>query len=164
MQENDTLHTDPTDAAVSDTTDRPETNDETSEKNYKPILPYENTSYEDYSMYDNTRYVRDYNHIPPETIAMESGNVVRYYRCAAAEPVKVGGEGCVPPQHPQHTISIEKPSPKKLPSPDTADTAELTDNDDAAPDNGLGDDRTEYAEADTDLASSFDENDTLRKE
>lgn len=62
-----------------------------SEKEYTPILPYDATVGENFTIYYPTRYVRNYNLIPPEKIAMESGNVIKYYRCTEEEPVPIGG-------------------------------------------------------------------------
>lgn len=61
------------------------------EKEYTPLLPYDNTISDNFTIYYPVHYVRDYNLIPPEKIAMESGNIIKYYRCNEEEPVLVGG-------------------------------------------------------------------------
>ena len=63
-----------------------------SEKGYTPLLPFDSTVAENFIIYYPTPYIRDVNLIPPEKIAMESGNVVKYYRCQIAEPVAIGGK------------------------------------------------------------------------
>jgi len=57
---------------------------------YTPLLPYDSTVAENFTIYYPVRYVRDYNLIPPEKIAMESGNIIKYYRCKTTDPTPVG--------------------------------------------------------------------------
>lgn len=63
-----------------------------SEKGYTPLLPFDSTVAENFIIYYPVHYVRDINLIPPEKIAMESGNVVKYYRCQVTEPIPIGGK------------------------------------------------------------------------
>ncbi len=63
-----------------------------SEKGYTPLLPFDSTVAENFVIYYPVPYVRDVNLIPPEKIAMESGNVVKYYRYQVTEPVAIGGK------------------------------------------------------------------------
>jgi len=63
-----------------------------SEKGYTPLLPFDSTVAENFIIYYPVRYVRDINLIPPEKIAMESGNIVKYYRYQVTEPVPIGGK------------------------------------------------------------------------
>lgn len=63
-----------------------------SEKNYTPLLPFDSTVAENFVIYYPVPYVRDIALIPPEKIAMESGNVVKYYRYQITEPVAIGGK------------------------------------------------------------------------
>lgn len=58
---------------------------------YTPLLPFDSTVAENFVIYYPTAYVRDINLIPPEKIAMESGNVIKYYRCISTEPIPIGG-------------------------------------------------------------------------
>ncbi len=60
-------------------------------QNYTPLLPFDSTVAENFVIYYPTPYVRDINLIPPEKIAMESGNLIKYYRCNITEPKPVGG-------------------------------------------------------------------------
>lgn len=60
-------------------------------QNYTPLLPFDSTVAENFVIYYPTAYVRDINLIPPEKIAMESGNLIKYYRCNIKEPTPVGG-------------------------------------------------------------------------
>ena len=59
---------------------------------YTPLLPFDSTVAENYVIYYPTAYVRDINLIPPEKIAMERGNVVKYYRYQVTEPTPIGGK------------------------------------------------------------------------
>lgn len=59
---------------------------------YTPLLPFDNTVAENFVIYYPIPYVRDINLIPPEKIAMESGNVVKYYRYQLLEPMPIGGK------------------------------------------------------------------------
>jgi len=63
-----------------------------SEKGYTPLLPFDSTVAENFVIYYPVPYIRDVNLIPPEKIAMESGNVVKYYRYQITEPVAIGGK------------------------------------------------------------------------
>ncbi|MBQ8315917.1 MAG: hypothetical protein IJ427_08410 [Lachnospiraceae bacterium] len=63
-----------------------------SENGYTPLLPFDSTVAENFVIYYPVPYVRDVNLIPPEKIAMESGNVVKYYRYQITEPVAIGGK------------------------------------------------------------------------
>ena len=63
-----------------------------SEKSYTPLLPFDGTVAENFVIYYPTPYARDINLIPPEKIAMESGNVVKYYSYQLAEPTPIGGK------------------------------------------------------------------------
>ena len=63
-----------------------------SEKDYTPLLPFDATVAENFVIYYPVPYVRDITLIPPEKIAMESGNVIKYYRYQVTEPVAIGGK------------------------------------------------------------------------
>ncbi len=63
-----------------------------SEKGYTPLLPFDSTVAENFVIYYPVPYVRDITLIPPEKIAMESGNVVKYYQYQVTEPVAIGGK------------------------------------------------------------------------
>ncbi|MBQ3029041.1 MAG: hypothetical protein IJD26_08155 [Lachnospiraceae bacterium] len=62
------------------------------EKGYTPLLPFDSTVAENFVIYYPVPYVRDISLIPPEKIAMESGNVVKYYTYRLAEPMPIGGK------------------------------------------------------------------------
>lgn len=61
------------------------------ESKYAPLLPFDSTLADNFVIYYPTAYVRDINLIPPEKIAMESGNLIKYYRCNITEPKPIGG-------------------------------------------------------------------------
>lgn len=63
-----------------------------SQSNYTPLLPFDSTETENFIIYYPTAYVRDINLIPPEKIAMESGNVIKYYCYHMGTPVPIGGK------------------------------------------------------------------------
>ena len=63
-----------------------------SEKGYTPLLPFDSTAAENFVIYYPTPYVRDVNLIPAEKIAMESGNVVKYYTYQLTDPMPIGGK------------------------------------------------------------------------
>lgn len=63
-----------------------------SEKTYTPLLPYDESFGENFTIYYPVAYSHNINLIPPEKIAMESGNVIKYYRCTNQEPILVGGK------------------------------------------------------------------------
>lgn len=64
-----------------------------SEKEYQPILPFDSTTADNFTIYYPQPYVRDYGLLTPETVAQkESGNLTKYYRCKETEPVKIGGD------------------------------------------------------------------------
>ena len=63
-----------------------------SEKGYTPLLPFDSTIAENFIIYYPVPYTRDVNLIPPEKIALESGNVVKYYTYQLSEPIPVGGK------------------------------------------------------------------------
>ena len=63
-----------------------------SEKEYTPLLPFDSTAAENFVIYYPVPYVRDIALIPPEKIAMESGNVIKYYNCKFTDPTPIGGK------------------------------------------------------------------------
>lgn len=58
---------------------------------HTPLLPFDSTTAENFVIYYPTPYVRDITLITPEKIALESGNIIKYYRCVATAPIPVGG-------------------------------------------------------------------------
>ena len=62
-----------------------------SKENCTPLLPFDSTVAENFVIYYPVPYKRDINLIPPEKIAMESGNVVKYYQYQMKDPTPVGG-------------------------------------------------------------------------
>ena len=50
-------------------------------KKYTPILPFDITFGENFITYDNQVYHQDLEYITPDKVKMESGNVIKYYRC-----------------------------------------------------------------------------------
>ena len=62
-----------------------------SKENCTPLLPFDSTVAENFVIYYPVAYKRDIALIPPEKIAMESGNVVKYFRYNLNPPVSIGG-------------------------------------------------------------------------
>ena len=60
-------------------------------ENCTPLLPFDSTVAENFVIYYPTPYIRDINLIPPEKIAIESGNVVKYYQYKVTDPTPIGG-------------------------------------------------------------------------
>lgn len=61
-------------------------------RTYAPLLPFDSTETENFVIYYPTAYVRDISLIPPEKIAMESGNVIKHYCYHTESPVPIGGK------------------------------------------------------------------------
>lgn len=59
---------------------------------HAPLLPFDSTVAENFIIYYPTAYIRDITLITPEKIAMESGNVIKYYQYVVTAPVPVGGQ------------------------------------------------------------------------
>jgi hypothetical protein len=62
-----------------------------SNENCTPLLPFDATVAENFVIYYPVAYKRDITLIPPEKIAMESGNVVKYFRYNLTPPTPIGG-------------------------------------------------------------------------
>lgn len=63
--------------------------DKNYENNTASMKPYDETMWENWSMYDNVPYVRDLNLRSENNLAMESGNIIKGYRCVMKEPYEV---------------------------------------------------------------------------
>jgi hypothetical protein len=59
------------------------------EQKTAPIKPYDESMWENWSMYDNLPYIRDLDLRADKTLAIESGNVIKSYRCQIKEPYEV---------------------------------------------------------------------------
>lgn len=68
-----------------------------SDKQFNPILPFDVTYGEFMDMYDNMTYHRDLSLCDETSIRLESGNILKYFRCATVEPAKIGGEEIAKP-------------------------------------------------------------------
>lgn len=51
--------------------------------------PYDATLEENMSMYDKLPYKRNVDMCNASTLALESGNLVKYYRCAQQDPIEI---------------------------------------------------------------------------
>ncbi|MBE5963222.1 MAG: hypothetical protein E7256_17880 [Lachnospiraceae bacterium] len=61
-------------------------------KDYAPILPFDRTLSEDFSMYQSFPYIRDITLITDQSIRLESGNVYKFYRIAVQDACLIGGD------------------------------------------------------------------------
>lgn len=61
-------------------------------KNYTPILPFDVTTGEDHSMYDNTVYHRDITLFDQNEKMMNRGNTVSVLNYKMVAPRKIGGD------------------------------------------------------------------------
>lgn len=62
------------------------------ERAFTPILPFDVTAHEDFSMYDRFPYVRDITLFDNNIRMMNRGNVIHYVTCTFGEPKKIGGD------------------------------------------------------------------------
>lgn len=67
------------------------TND-TTKKEYTPILPFDISYGHNLDTYDHMPYVRDPKLCNADTVAMESGNVYKFYRCNEKKAQLIGGD------------------------------------------------------------------------
>lgn len=51
--------------------------------------PYDTTLEENMSMYDKLPYKRDEDMCNASTLALETGNLIKYYRCAEADSIEI---------------------------------------------------------------------------
>lgn len=56
---------------------------------FMPIGPYDSTIEDHLTMYDSLPYARDISLRGSDVIALKSGNIIKYYRCAKKEPFMV---------------------------------------------------------------------------
>lgn len=61
-------------------------------KKYTPLLPFDSTLNEDFSMYQSLPYIRDISLITDHSIRLESGNVYKFYRTSEQDACSVGGD------------------------------------------------------------------------
>ena len=52
------------------------------------LRPYD-ALFDNITMYDKLPYDRDISLCGPESIALESGNIIKYFRCALNEPISI---------------------------------------------------------------------------
>lgn len=57
------------------------------------LRPYDDTGWDRWSMYDNMPYVWDPDLCDIKRLALESGNIIKGYRCIMKEPYVVNHEG-----------------------------------------------------------------------
>lgn len=63
-----------------------------SEKQFTPILPFQDTMNDNFIIYDNTTYVRDIELAEDRFIMMHNPNMIKYYTTQDVKPVKIGGD------------------------------------------------------------------------
>lgn len=61
-------------------------------KDYTPLLPFDRTLNENFTMYQSLPYIRDITLITDNCIRLESGNVYKFYRTSPQDACLVGGD------------------------------------------------------------------------
>ena len=56
---------------------------------FPPVRPYDQTLEEHWAMYDRMPYERDSDICSEKDIAMESGNMIKAYRCLIKDPFEI---------------------------------------------------------------------------
>jgi hypothetical protein len=54
-----------------------------------PLKPYDDSMWDHWSLYDNVPYVQDMDLRTDHSLAKESGNIIKSYRCLIKEPYEV---------------------------------------------------------------------------
>lgn len=62
------------------------------EKKYTPLLPYDDTKADNFSIYDNVEYVRDMTLVDEDPLKIHYTNMVKYYRVDTSTPARIGGD------------------------------------------------------------------------
>lgn len=57
--------------------------------NAAPLKPYDDSMWEKWSLYDSMPYIWDPDLNPDKRLALESGNIIKSYRCLIKEPYEV---------------------------------------------------------------------------
>lgn len=65
---------------------------ENESRKFSPLLPYDVTFGETLDMYDKMTYVRNVDVCNTGSVAMETGNVCKFFRCKSNSPIKIGGD------------------------------------------------------------------------
>lgn len=65
---------------------------ESENRQFSPLLPYDVTFGETLDMYDKMKYIRNVDVCNSAAIAMETGNVCKFFRCKSSNPIKLGGD------------------------------------------------------------------------
>lgn len=55
------------------------------------LKPFDYSMNEDYSMYDHLPYEKDIDLCGPDKIAMESGNIIKFYQCNIRDTYQISG-------------------------------------------------------------------------
>lgn len=59
------------------------------ETNTTPIKPYDDSTWDHWSIYDNVPFERDYKSREEDNLSLISGNIIKSYRCQIKEPYVV---------------------------------------------------------------------------
>ena len=63
--------------------------DDKKEENNPPLKPYDDTIWEDWSLYDNMPYVWNHDLSTGNTLSYESGNLIKAYRYKLQDPYEL---------------------------------------------------------------------------
>lgn len=64
----------------------------TSQRQYAPLLPYSETIFDNFKIYDAVRYKVNINMIDKDSIMLHQASMIKYYRCENVAPVPIGGD------------------------------------------------------------------------
>ena len=60
---------------------------------FAPVLPYDNSGFDNFIIYTPTSFTRDLSIAEDdEPLKLHNPNMIKYFRCESAEPVKIGGD------------------------------------------------------------------------
>ncbi|MBO4496885.1 MAG: hypothetical protein IJL07_12245 [Lachnospiraceae bacterium] len=60
---------------------------------FAPILPFDQTGFDNFIIYNPTGYTRDLSiSEDDEPLKMHNPNMIKYFRCENTEPIKIGGD------------------------------------------------------------------------
>lgn len=61
-------------------------------RQYAPLLPFNESLYERFQMYDNVSYVRDITLIDEDSLKLHQPSMIKYFRCDLGSAVPIGGD------------------------------------------------------------------------
>ena len=60
---------------------------------FAPVLPFDGRGFDNFKIYTPTSYTRDLTIAEDDNpLKMHNPNMIKYFRCETAEPIKLGGD------------------------------------------------------------------------